>query len=235
MNLLKPNEGRAKLAIQFIIVVMIFDLVSLFSNILEYQLLSSEVISPDIANESDARQQIIAIVHLIVIIISAVTFIQWFRRAYYNLGERIGSLDNSEYWASLGWFVPFISLNRPYHIAKEIFSETEEYLEKNLANYKETTSDSKIGIWWTFWIVSNIIGNIAFRISIDADTLESLKIANIFGCLSDISSIPAGIFAILVIKEYAKIETLFYETERKVEVLETTISYETIEEKKADL
>ncbi len=235
MNLLKPNEGRAKLAIQFIIVVMIFDLVSLFSNILEYQLLSSEVISPDIANESDARQQIIAIVHLIVIIISAVTFIQWFRRAYYNLGERIGSLDNSEYWASLGWFVPFISLYRPYHIAKEIFSETEEYLEKNLANYKETTSDSKIGIWWTFWIVSNIIGNIAFRISIDADTLESLKIANIFGCLSDISSIPAGIFAILVIKEYAKIETLFYETERKVEVLETTISYETIEEKKADL
>ncbi len=235
MILLKPNAGRSKLAIQLIIVVMIFDLISLFSNILEYQLLSSEFISPDIASENDTRQQIIAIVHLVVIIISTVTFIQWFRRAYYNLGERIGSLNNSEYWASLGWFVPFISLYRPYHIAKEIFSETEEYLEQNLANYKETTSDSKIGIWWTFWIISNIIGNIAFRISLNADTLESLKTANILACLSDISSIPAGIFAILMIKEYAKIETLFYKTEKKEEVLETNSSNYTIEEKKADL
>lgn len=235
MNLLKPNEGRSKIAIQLIIVVMIFDLISLFSNILEYQLLNSEFISPEMANASDTRQQIIGIVHLIVMIISSVTFIQWFRRAYYNLGQRIGSLNHSDHWAALAWFFPIISLFRPYHIAKEIFSETEEYLERNLANYNETTSDSKIGIWWTFWIISNIIGNIAFRISLNADTLESLQTANIFNCLSDISSITAGILAILVIKEYAKVETLFYETEPKVEVLETPISEKAIEEKNADL
>ncbi|MFY7739405.1 MAG: DUF4328 domain-containing protein [Flavobacterium sp.] len=221
MGYLRQNESRSKLAIRLIIVVMIIDLFSLFSNVLEYQLLSSDFISPESADSNDRRQQVIAILHMVAIIISAVTFIQWFRRAYFNLGKRINPLNHAENWAALGWFVPFISLYRPYQIAEELFRNTEEYLIRNSSNFKETISHSKIGIWWTFWIISNIIGNIAFRISLNADTIDSLETANIFACLSDITSIPAGIFAILMIKEYSKMESLFYTTEVKAIEKET--------------
>lgn len=235
MNLLKPNEGRSKLAIQLIICVVIMDIVGLFSNTLECQLLSSGAFSVEDGAANDARQQIIALFYSITYIISIVVFIRWFRRAYYNLHQRAEVLNYSDDWASIAWFIPIVSLYRPYQITKEIFEETDQYLTKNKPDYKENISFSIIGIWWFFWIVNNIFSNISIRFSLNAETIDDFITASILNIINDILGVIAGIFAVLMIKEYSKIETLFYETEQKVEVLETPISTETIEEKKADL
>lgn len=223
---MKPNEQRAKTAIILIIVVMIFSVISLFSDSLEYGLLTSSEITSEAAESNDTRQRIIAIFSLIAYIISIVTFISWFRRAYYNLHSKINNLDNSEAAAAYSWFIPIVNLYKPQNIMKEIFEETELFLEQNIEKYNTPTNISKVQLWWTFWIVVNILSNIQFRMSLNADTIDELINSNIFSMVVTILSIPLAIVTINVIKEYSKIETLFFNTKlREINpVLESDLS-----------
>ena len=225
---MKPNEQRAKTAIILIIVVMIFSVISLFSDSLEYGLLTSSEITTEAAESNDTRQRIIAIFSLIAYIISIVTFISWFRRAYYNLHSKIENLDNSEAAAAYSWFIPIVNLYKPQNIMKEIFEETELFLEQNIEKYNAPTNISKVQLWWTFWIVVNILSNIQFRMSLNADTIDELINSNIFSMVISILSIPLAIVTINVIKEYSKIETLFFNTKAReiAPVLESDFSNE---------
>ncbi|WP_395053028.1 DUF4328 domain-containing protein [Flavobacterium sp.] len=223
---MKPNEQSAKTAIILIIIVMIFDVISLFSDSLEYGLLTSLEITTEAAESNDTRQQIIAIFYLVAYIISAVTFISWFRRAYYNLHSKVDNLDNSEAAAAYSWFIPFVNLYKPQNIMKEIFEETELFLEQNIEKYNSPINISKVQLWWTFWIVVNILSNIQFRMSLNADTIDELINSNIFSMVVTILSIPLAIVTINVIKEYSKIETLFFNTKLReiTPVLESDLS-----------
>ena len=93
MESLKPNEQRAKAAIILIWIFFILEIVSLISNYLQYDLLqralSGGMISTLTVTFNDLRQQIISYTQLIVYIICAITFIRWFRRAYFNLHLRV--------------------------------------------------------------------------------------------------------------------------------------------------
>ncbi len=109
---------------------------------------------------------------------------------------------------------------------KEIFEETELFLEQNIEKYNSPINISKVQLWWTFWIVVNILSNIQFRMSLNADTIDELINSNIFSMVVTILSIPLAIVTINVIKEYSKIETLFFNTKlREINlVLESDLS-----------
>lgn len=210
---LRPNEQRAKMAILMLMIVMILYLISLFSDTLEYQLITSGSIDSESAESNDLRQRILGIILIAAIIVCATLFIRWFRRAYYNLHCRISHLDYEEAAARTYWFIPILSLFKPFGIAKEIFKKTEFYLEKNKPNYTSTTSINPVRIWWTFWVLSSLLGYLVARISLNAITIEDFQTVCILNIISDIIRIVAAVFAIRMIKEYGKIETLFYETE----------------------
>lgn len=52
------------------------------------------------ADLNDLREMVIGILYVIAYIVSAVTFIQWFRRAYYNLHLLVPRLNREEGWAA---------------------------------------------------------------------------------------------------------------------------------------
>jgi hypothetical protein len=217
---LRPNEQRAKMAILMLMIIMILDIISLFSNTLEYQLLTSETIDLVSANANDLRQQIIGIIYLASLVVSATLFIRWFRRAYYNLHCRVNHLRHEETAARTYWFIPILSLIEPYKITKEMFFATEFYLKKNIENYKSLTTTHNINLWWTFWVITSILGNIIFRMSLNADTIDKLITICQLNLIDNVSSIIAAFLAIKMIKEYGKIETLFFETEVKSDEIE---------------
>src|SRR4249919_2196416 len=54
-----------------------------------------------------------------------VSFIMWFRRAYWNLHQvNVSAAHFPEGWAAGAWFVPFINLIRPYRIMQQIWKGT---------------------------------------------------------------------------------------------------------------
>ena len=215
MEELKPNGQRAKNAIILIWIVMALEIISLISGYFQYDLLQTVAhggeISMETATANDLREQLIGFAYLIVYIVSAITFIMWFRRAYYNLHLKVNYLSFTEGWAAGSWFVPILNLFRPYKIMKELYVETREFLyNKGLTNY-EILKTSHLVWWWTLWIISNIIGQFTFRYSMRAVTVDELIVSTVSGMIANFIGIPLSIITIQVIKNYSKVEPLLTE------------------------
>lgn len=150
MEPLKPNEQRSKIAIILIWIVLTIEIISGISSYFQLNLLQivagGGTISMEEAESNDNREQIIAIVFLLAYIISGITFIMWFRRAYYNLHQRVNHLADTDGWAAGSWFVPIISLYRPFKIMRELYKETRTLLaNKGLMNIEALSTKFLVG------------------------------------------------------------------------------------------
>ena len=214
MKSLKPNGQRAKNAIIFIWIILVLDVLSLISGYFQYDLLKTVVnggfISPVQATLNDLREQIIAILYLLASIVSAIMFIQWFRRAYFNLHLHVDYLLHPEGWAAGSWFVPIVSFYRPYQIMKELYEESIELLEKR-GIHIPNISMNYISVWWAFWILSSIFGQIILRITLKSNTVDDYIFTTICSMIQNIVNIPLALLAIQVIKNYAKLEPHLFE------------------------
>ncbi|WKL44786.1 DUF4328 domain-containing protein [Flavobacterium sp. ZE23DGlu08] len=215
MENLKPNGQRAKIAIMLLWTVLTVEIISLLSDYLQYDLLETVAnggqITTEAATDNDLRQKIIGLIYLTVYVISGITFIRWFRRAYYNLHIKAESLSFTEGWAAGCWFVPIISLYRPNQIMKELYLETQSLLSKKDENYAQNLTTHFIGWWWALWIISSFLGQFIFRYSMKAETLEELTTTTIASIVASIIGIPLAIITVKVIKDYSEVEHLLYE------------------------
>jgi hypothetical protein len=207
---MKPNDERAKLAVVLIWIVLGLELITLISDYFQYnllqQVLNGENFSIEAATANDTRQQFIAILYLIAYVISGITFIQWFRRAYNNLHQKVSYLSHTEGWAAGSWFVPIVNLYRPYQIMKELYQETKEYLIKNGNEVGEVVPTGPMGLWWGLWIINGILGQFIFRFSLKAETIEELSTVTIVSMVSSLIGIPLALITIKIIKGYAAME-----------------------------
>ena len=226
METLKPNRQRAKNAITLIWIVLALEIISLISGYFQYDLLQVAAnggeISTETVTENDTREQIIAIVYLIAFIISAIAFIYWFRRAYFNLHLRVNHLSQTEGWAAGSWFVPIVCLYMPYQIMRELYQETKELLEKKELSTNESLTTSSLGLWWTQWIINNIIGQFVYRYSMKAESIDELTISTVASMIGNVVGIPLALITIKVINDYSNVEPRLIEIMSEEE--ETTIA-----------
>jgi len=228
---LKPNGQRAKIAIMLIWTVLTIEIISILSDYLQYNLLQTVAndgqISSETATDNDLRQKIIAIIYLVTYIISGITFIRWFRRAYFNLHLKAETLSFTEGWAAGSWFVPFISLYRPKQIMKELYVETQNLLTAKQENSTVNLNTQFIGWWWALWLIASFLGQFVFRYSLKAESLEALTTATIASIIASIIGIPLALITVKIIKDYAEIEPLFCKLDVEIEeeqiILDTTL------------
>lgn len=210
MKNLKPNGQRAKNAITLIWIILGLEIVSLISGYFQYDMIQTFAnngdISMETADSNDIREQFIGIIYMIAFIISTVTFIQWFRRAYFNLHIKVNNLSHSEGWAAGSWFVPIVNLYRPFQIMKELFGETKKLFIKNEMTVSEIFNTNYLRLWWGFWIINNIIGQFVFRYSRNAETIEELTTLTIAGMIANIVGIPLALITVKIIRGYSKAE-----------------------------
>ena len=226
MTPLKPNGPRAKNAMILIWIIFALEIVSFISGYFQYDLLESAAngasITPVTATLNDLREQIIGIIYLIVYIISIVTFIQWFRRAYYNLQLKVPNLLFTDGWAAGSWFVPIISLFRPYQIMEELYNESSDLLEKKGLNVSGL-STKYLFWWWALWILSSLVGQVVIRYTLNAESLDDMIFATTSGMFQNIINIPLALLAIKVIKDYSKVEPILFDMKDEEEVQEETL------------
>ncbi len=215
MENLRPNQQRAKNAITLIWIILVLEIISFISGYFQYDLLQTiangDEVSMEVAAASDTRVQIVSIIYLIAAIISAVTFIQWFRRAYFNLHKKVTHLSHTEGWAAGSWFVPIVNLYRPYQIMKELYQETKELLVRKEINVNSNFTTNSLGWWWALWIISGIIAQFALRYSLRAESADELIITTIADMITNIIGIPLALITIKIIKDYSNIEPLLME------------------------
>lgn len=208
----KPNEQRGKTAIFLIWVILGLEILSLISSALQYDLLSSiangKEITIDAANANDTREAIIAMLFLIAYIISGITFIMWFRRAYFNLHQKVKTLSFSEGWAAGSWFVPIVNLYRPFQIMKELYEKTKYLLKNKNESIQLEFKTNLLGIWWGLWILNNFYGQITYRLFKDANTISDFLTSTTLDMIGSVLGIILAFITVRVIKDYTKYEEL---------------------------
>lgn len=153
MEPLKPNERRGKAAMTLIWIIMAICTVMVAASAIDVFLLIQYShgleISEFAINISDSTLNIGGYFFIAAYIISAITFILWFRRAYYNLHILIGSTEYGNGWAAGSWFIPIANLFIPYNIMKELYEKTDQYLfVDDNEDYTENRLTTKyIGRW----------------------------------------------------------------------------------------
>jgi hypothetical protein len=218
---LRSNEVRAKNAITLIWIVMGLEVLTLGSNYMQHSLLqhiaSGGEVTAGEAALNDSRVQLIAILSLVAFVVSIVTFIQWFRRAYYNLHQSTGNLAYSEGWAAGSWFVPILNLFRPYQIMTELYSRTATLLSQKDIPLKKYMDTQFLGFWWGLWIVNNMVGNYTFRTSMKSETIDSMLTVSMVEMVGNVIMIALSLITIKVIKDYSINESLLFELNKETE------------------
>lgn len=150
----------------------------------------------------------IGLVIIVVSILAWVFYIQWFRRAYFNMHTiKKTGLRYSEGWAAGAWFVPIFSWFGPYQIMRDLYDNAQAILlDKGLINENPSRITS-VNLWWGLWIG----GNILQLISNQGDKIADIDTQIIFaymGIVSAIISIVAAVYAVKVVKNYHEMEVL---------------------------
>jgi Domain of unknown function (DUF4328) len=188
--------------------------IALISGALEYQLLNdfkdgiytSQAQAVAAAETSDARQQFIGIIQVVIFVISGILILKWIYRANFN-ARQLGATEMqfTPGW-SVGWyFIPFANLWKPYQAMKEIWKAS-----INPQDWKSEAVPSLLGWWWFFWIVSNMFGNASFRMALKADQLNELIAANVVTLLSDATGIPLSLIVVSMVSKVYEMQMSHY-------------------------
>ena len=211
MKLLRPNNKRAKTAIVLIWIVLGLEVVSIISNYMQYNMVKDILIGVEYTDKelelNDTRERLVGLVYIIAWLSSGITFIMWFRRAYYNLGL----LTKTEYkdsWAVWSWIVPIISFLRPYSMMSELYSKAISVLKSYNISYNKDFKSHILVWWWGLHIIGNIMSWGVFRLSSHIDTIDSLLGMTVLNTVLNVLGIISALITIKVVKDYSDIEYL---------------------------
>ncbi len=220
MTSLRKNTDRAKLAVVMLSVMVGLDVLSAISSFMQYQLLSDfrdgVFFSEADGAANDLRESIIGAVYTLFYIVTVVVFIQWFRRAYFNLHLRTQNLRHSEGWAAGAWFIPIFNLYATVQIMMDLYKESRNVLRKAGFTEELDLPTNLVSIWWALWVLGSITSNINTRMIL-SENLNSLVNGSMIAIFAHLLSLGAAITLIFVIQKYAKVEPLLSDLRSEID------------------
>jgi hypothetical protein len=172
----KPLDGRLTAILVVFGAIVVFDLVSMASELMEIRLLErvrdGGAYTDDELSSNDLRVGLLAIVQMLLYIAGAVVWIRWFHRAYQNTAAVPGGVRrHGTGWAIGGWFVPILALFRPKEIANDLWAS-------GAREDEPTGPPPLLLVWWLGYLISQTLSQIAFRVLLEEDSADGLITAD---------------------------------------------------------
>jgi hypothetical protein len=141
---------------------------------------------------ADHAFRVSGVMGLIALALTAVLFLTWLYQLSKDLHERRpGHVRYSPGWAVGGWFVPFLSLVRPFQVVRDLWRSSE------LSGWRSEPAQL-VGWWWGLFLLSNFTSLIAA--SQPTDTLEQFRTHDHVYAVSDVIDVIATIVAIQLVR-----------------------------------
>ncbi|MEO1530200.1 MAG: DUF4328 domain-containing protein, partial [Planctomycetota bacterium] len=143
---------------------------------------------------------------LLSYLVCGIVFLVWVHRTTSNGHALGGNGLTSPGWAVVFWFIPILNLFRPYQSLRDVYRVS---LGRNSPGSLETVAvPGFFGAWWTFWVVSSILGRIESRLPrLEADT----SVVMVVSILSTLSTLAAAYFCIQVVRNCSQIQDEHYQ------------------------
>jgi hypothetical protein len=193
------------LSAQLVVVV-----IALVSGALEFQLLrgfeagtyETEAAATAAAEKSDQRQQIIAIIQVVIYLAAGILILVWTHKA--NSGARRQGANDMQFtpgWA-VGWhFIPFANLWKPYQAMKEIWQAS-----ANPGQWQSVEVPALLPAWWTLWVITNFLSNASFRSVMRVDDIDSAILANTMTLAADAIDVPLCAVFIVIVRRVSSMQ-----------------------------
>jgi hypothetical protein len=141
---------------------------------------------------------LISIAALAMLIVCVILVSCWTYRASANAHGFSGEMTISPGWA-VGWyFIPIANLFKPFQAMREI------WLASHFRGYwHDERTPLLLVAWWTLWIVTNILGNISFQLTMADSTGQSPGVA-LFNGLIGLAEVPLSVILIMIIRAVAR-------------------------------
>lgn len=213
-----PLNNLTKWVVGIFIALAIISVIAVVSGYAQAELLNRAIgggiVTTDEAITNDNRQALIGFAQFALFIACGIVFLIWIHRAHRNLPS-LGATDLrfTPGWA-VGWFfVPIMSLFRPYQVASEIWKASDP--EVNIADgtaWKSVATSPIVGWWWTFFLISNFLGQIVLRMSLSGEELTDLLSSTYAYMVSDAIDVVGIMITILMVRRLSQ----FQETKNKL-------------------
>jgi hypothetical protein len=196
----------SKFVTALLVMTLFWSLVAIWSGLLQLELLNrvslGQTIAPEVANANDTREHVFALVRVGLFIFTVVVFARWI----YVVARNIRSLGADRLQFTPGWavgyyFIPIVNLWRPYQAMKEIWKASHEPVHWQLQK-----GSFLLVSWWTFWIISCLIGQMAVRTATSAKTASDYIDATTFSIASDVIEIPLCLIALVLVLRLSRVQ-----------------------------
>jgi len=203
---------RTKWVFWIFIALMILNIIAVLSGYAQAELLnraiSGETITWAKATSNDNRQALIGFAQTALYITSAIVFLVWIHRAHRNLPS-LGATDLrfTPGWA-VGWFfVPIMSLFRPYQVASEICKASDPKVDTTDGTaWKSAATSPIVGWWWALFLISNFVANIALRTVFIGEELSDLLASTYAYMVSDAIDVVGILITILMVRRIGQFQ-----------------------------
>lgn len=139
---------------------------------------------------------------VLVYLVAAFITLKWIYRASCNAHALGRGLESNPPWV-VGWyFVPIAMLWKPF----EGMSETWR-VSQNPEAWKRLALPGVMRLWWGFWLVSMIAGNISFQIARRVETIGGLTASTVFEVLAAAAGIFAGLSLRRIVQRVSTMQT----------------------------
>ena len=225
----RPTKTWALLTVASLAFTTIFDAFTFLIG-------TAQVLSPDFAVQLDDGgemsswlmiQGILALLQVPVFLATSIVFLVWLNLSYKNLHVlRPSFLNFSSGWAVGYWFIPFLNLWKPFQVVREVWWESDPEIPQDQMFLTESlhSAPTYMGVWWAFWLGSNIANNIAGRM-FDLEGTANIAAAGVVFVVTAMLSITAAILAIMVVRDITSRQAARFLTVRSMEERAAAAAY----------
>lgn len=144
---------------------------------------------------SDFFTMVIGLLQTIFVILLLVNFLRFIHRTAKNLQQKYGrEMRFTPGWSIGYFFIPILNLFRPYQAVKDIWETSSS---------KADNEDALVGVWWAFWILSNILGRAAMKYTFKNLDASADTTATILYLISDSLDIVLYVIEFKMVKTIA--------------------------------
>lgn len=117
---------------------------------------------PELGSPRFTLGTMLGLVSLVVFLGSAIVVGRWIYRASANAHALSNEMTVSPGWAVGSYFIPILNLFKPFQGMKEAWLASH-----HRSNWHGEPTPGLLIVWWTLWLVTNILGNISLRMSME--------------------------------------------------------------------
>lgn len=165
----RPLRGLTRFLLVMLWISLACEVVRIGSDAMQLSLLGSTYTVEE-GTANDARQSVVATVWMVIYFATSIPFLMWIHRINVNCrGFGAQGMMMSPGWAVGSFFVPILNLFRPYQAMKQVWQ-----VSQDPENWYSQKASGLLGLWWGLWLLSCVMGQVSFRLSLHADTVEAL-------------------------------------------------------------